>query len=144
MKVELLGLCASATKGAFGELNILGLTDVLLLPQFPAAINCCLVIKMRFQSGEEGMKEIKISIVNVDGVPITNPPPPVQRLNVQIPPGSSSAIVGAIQGIGNLHIPTAGQYQVGLFVNQREEATILIHAYQPPQFQKPLPPQAPA
>lgn len=135
MKVELFALCAAATKGPVGELNILGLTEIVILPQFPAAINCCVVTKIRFQSTESGVKEIQTSIVNVDGKPIC--PPLIQKANVQIPTGASSAIVGTIQGIHNLQIPNPGQYQIGLTVNQREEATILFQAYQPPQFQRP-------
>ena len=135
MKVDLFGLCFAATKGALGELNILGLTEIIFLPQYPASINASIVGKLRFQTGEDGVKELKITIVNMDGKPLC--PPVIQTANVQIPAGASSAIVGIIQGIQNLQISSPGQYQIGLIVNQREEASVAIHALQPPQFQKP-------
>lgn len=135
MKVELFAFCVAATNGAMGELNILGLTEVIAVPQVPIAIGCAIVIKLRFQHTEVGLKEIKTSIINADGKMVC--PPMVQKLNVQIPAGGSQATVGTIQNIQNLLLPSAGQYQACLVVNEREEATLPLQVYQPPQFQKP-------
>lgn len=87
---EILTLCFAARPGAQGEINILGATDMILVPQFPVAISCFIVGKLRFQKVEEGMKEIKFSIIDSDGNEL-QPPPPPQQIQIQIPQGASSA-----------------------------------------------------
>jgi len=137
MKVDLFAFCLAASRGSFGELNILGLTDIIALPKFPAAItNCSIVAKMRFDEVEAGPKEVKFSIINADGKILASPPP--QTFNIQMPPGVPSATVGVVVSILNLQIPTPGQYQIGMAVNQREEGTIPLHFLQMLSTQAPL------
>lgn len=136
MTTEILTLCFAARPGAQGELNILGATDIVLLPQFPISVNCYIVGKLRFQKIEEGMKEIKFSIIDSDGNTL-QPPPPAQQINIQIPAGASSASAAIVVNIQSLHVPRAGEYEIGLAVNGRQEMTIPIFvrqvAPQPPQ-----------
>lgn len=122
---EILTLCFAARPGAQGEINILGATDMILVPQLPIAISCFIVGKLRFRKIEEGMKEIKFSIIDSDGKEL-QPPPPPQQIQIQIPPGASSAGAAIVVGIPNLQIPRAGEYEVGLAVNGRQEMTIPI------------------
>jgi hypothetical protein len=137
MKVDLFAFCMAASRGSFGELNILGLTDIVVLPKFPAALtSCSIVAKMRFDEVEAGPKEVKFSIINADGRILASPPP--QTFNIQLPPGAPSATVGTVVGLINLLIPTPGQYQIGMAVNQREEGTIPLHFLQMLSNQTPL------
>jgi len=126
---EILTLCFAARPGAQGEINILGATDMILVPQFPVAISCFIVGKLRFQKVEEGMKEIKFSIIDSDGNEL-QPPPPPQQIQIQIPQGGSSAGAAIVVGIPNLLIPHPGEYEVNLAVNGRQEMTIPIFVQQ--------------
>jgi len=128
---EILTLCFAARPGAQGEINILGATDMILVQQFPIAISCFIVGKLRFQKVEEGMKEIKFSIIDSDGNEL-QPPPPPQQIQIQIPPGAASAGAAIVVGIPNLHIPRPGEYEVNLAVNGRQEMTIPIFVRQVP------------
>lgn len=134
MTTEILTLCFAARPGAQGELNILGATDIVLLPQFPVGVNCYIVGKIRFQKIEEGVKEIKFSIIDSDGNTL-QPPPPAQQINIQIPAGAASASAAIVVNIQNLQIPRAGEYEIGLAVNGRQEMTVPVFvrlAAQPP------------
>jgi hypothetical protein len=133
---EILTLCFAARPGLQGELNILGATDMILVPQFPIGISCHLVGKLRFQKIEEGLKEIKFSIIDSDGKEL-QPPPPPQQINIQIPPGASSASAAIVVGIPNLQIPRPGEYEIGLAVNGRQEMTTPVFVRQIPS--QPLP-----
>jgi hypothetical protein len=128
---EILTLCFAARPGAQGEINILGATDMVLVPQFPISISCYIVGKLRFQKIEEGVKEIKFSIIDSDGKEL-QPPPPPQQIHIQIPQGASSAGAAIVVGIPNLHIPRPGEYEVNLAVNGRQEMTIPIFVRQVP------------
>jgi hypothetical protein len=135
---EILTLCFAARPGTQGEINILGATDMILVPQFPIAISCFIVGKLRFQKAEEGLKEIKFSIIDSDGKEL-QPPPPPQQIQIQIPPGMSSAGAAIVVGIPSLQIPGPGEYEVNLAVNGRQEMTIPIFVRQVP-VQGGLPP----
>jgi len=131
MTTEMLTLCFAARPSPNGELNILGATDIIFVPQFPIAINCYLVAKIRFRKIEEGLKEIKFSIIDSDGKQV-QPAPPPQQINIQIPTGSSSASAAIVVGIQSLQIPRAGEYEIGLAVNGRQEMTVPIYVRVPP------------
>ncbi len=131
MTTEMLTLCFAARPGSNGELNILGAPDIIFVPQFPIAISCSIVAKLRFQKIEEGVKEVRISIIDSDGKPV-QPAPPPQQMNIQIPAGASSASAAIVVGIPSLQIPKAGEYEIGLAVNGRLEMTVPVFVRQPP------------
>ena len=131
MTTEILTLCFAARPSPNGELHILGATDIIFVPQFPIAFGCSLVAKLRFQKIEEGLKEIRFSIIDSDGKPVLPAPPP-QQINIQIPSGASSASAAIVVGIASLQIPHAGEYEIGLAVNGRQEMTIPLFVRQPP------------
>lgn len=131
MTTEMLTLCFAARPSPNGELNILGATDIIFVPQFPVAVSCSLVAKLRFRKIEEGVKEILFSIIDSDGKPV-QPAPPPQQMNIQIPPGASSASAAIVVAIHNLQIPRAGEYEIGLAVNGRLEMTVPVFVRLPP------------
>jgi hypothetical protein len=135
MTTEMLTLCFAARPSPNGELNILGATDIVFVPQFPIAISCSLVAKIRFRKIEEGIKEIKFSIIDSDGNSL-QPLPPAQQVDIQIPSGSSSASAAIVVAIHNLQIPRAGEYEIGLAINGRQEMTVPVFV------RLPVPPQA--
>jgi hypothetical protein len=118
-----------------GELHILGAADNIFLPQVPASISCNVAARIRFEKMEEGIKEIKFSFVDSDGKPVLPPPPP-QKVNIQIPAGASTTSAGIVFGMQNVQIKTAGEYEIGLAVNERLEMSVPIYvhliAQQPP------------
>ena len=128
---EILTLCFAARPGIQGELNILGATDMIIVPQFPIAISCSIVGKLRFRKSEEGIKEIKFSIIDSDGREL-QPPPPPQQIHIQIPSGASSASAAIVVGIPSLQIPKPGEYEIGLTVNGRQEMTVPVFIRQVP------------
>jgi hypothetical protein len=130
MTTEMLTLCFAARPSPNGELNILGATDIIFVPQFPIGISCSLVAKLRFRKIEEGLKEIRFSIIDSDGKPVLPEPPP-QQINIQIPSGASSASAAIVVGITSLQIPRAGEYEIGLAVNGRLEMTVPLFVRQP-------------
>lgn len=131
MTTEMLTLCFAARPSPNGELNILGATDIIFVPQFPIAISCSVVAKLRFRKIEEGLKEIRISFIDSDGKPL-QPSPPAQQINIQIPSGASTASAAIVVGIHNLQFPHAGEYEIGLAVNGRLEMTVPLFVRQPP------------
>jgi hypothetical protein len=142
MTTEMLTLCFAARPSPNGELNILGATDIIIVPQFPIAISCSLVAKIRFQKIEEGVKEIKFSMIDSDGKTL-QPSPPTQQVNIQIPTGSASASAAIVVAIHNLQFPKAGEYEIGLAVNGRQEMTVPVFVrlpVPPPSGQSPLVP----
>lgn len=130
MTTEILTFCFAARPGLQGELNILGATDMIFVPQFPIAISCHLVAKLRFRKSEEGLKEIKISIIDSDGKELQ--PSQTQQVPIQIPPDASSASAAIVVGISSLQIPRPGEYEIGLTVNGRQEMTVPIFIRQVP------------
>ena len=131
MTTEMLTLCYSARPSPNGELHILGATDIIFVPQFPIGISCSLVAKLRFRKIEEGLKEIRFSIIDSDGNAVLPAPPP-QQIDIQIPMGASSASAAIVVGISNLQIPRAGEYEIGVAVNGRQEMTVPLFIRQPP------------
>ncbi|HEX3625346.1 MAG TPA: hypothetical protein VH280_07970 [Verrucomicrobiae bacterium] len=131
MTTEMLTLCFAARPSPNGELNILGATDIIFVPQFPIAISCSLVAKLRFRKIEEGVKEILFSIIDSDGKTL-QPSPPAQQINIQIPQGASSASAAIVVSLHNLQVPRAGEYELGLAVNGRLEMTVPLFIRQPP------------
>ena len=129
MTTEILTLCYAARPGLQGELNILGATDMIIVPQFPIAISCHIVGKLRFQKIEEGLKEIKFSIIDSDGKEL-QPAPPPQQIHIQIPSGASTASTSIVVGFPTLQIPKPGEYEIGLAVNGRQEMTVPIFVRQ--------------
>jgi hypothetical protein len=130
---EILTFCFAARPGLQGELNILGATDIIFVPQFPIAISCHIVAKLRFRKAEEGLKEIKISIIDSDGRELQPPQP--QQVPIQIPPDASSASAAIVVGIPSLQIPRPGEYEIGLTVNGRQEMTAPFFVRQVPAQQ---------
>ena len=114
-----------ARPGLGGELHALGIIDTINLPQIPANISFCILAKLRFRKSEEGFKKIQFSIIDMDGRPL-QATLPAQTIDVRVPNGSSSASAAIVAQINNLTIPKAGEYELGVTVNDRLEMSAPI------------------
>lgn len=127
MQVEILSLCVAARPGINMEINVLGITDTLGVLALPAVIpNITIIARQRFDKMEEGIKEIKFSFVDPDGNAVAKPPLP-QKVTIRIADKSSSASTVMVVGMQNVHLKEAGDYEIGLVVNERREMSVPVN-----------------
>ena len=143
MTVEMLTFCTAATIGGIGELNILGATNQLYSSEVPLLVRqCALVAKVRFDRSEEGLRLLTFSFVDPDGRPVTELPP-LQALDVQIPPDASSLTAGTLITIQPLQFAKFGEYRVDLAVNGVLAASVPVFVRKIPPPPHLLPPPSP-
>jgi hypothetical protein len=120
----------AATKGNAGELNLLGITEHLVLDKYPAILPGCVVaFKFRFEHGEAGEKKIEVRIADLDGQAIAKPLP----LGF-VPQFSDGVICATAQNffeLRQLKIPRPGEYRIEMIVNDVEFAAIPVHFCMP-------------
>lgn len=130
MKVEVFVLCDAATDNR-GKLNILGAFDNILGKQVPVVHPACAVaLRLRFSRIEQGSYKIKINIVDQDGKSVI--PPLEQDITVRMRNDMDSAAANMILNIQGLKLNAFGDYQIGLAIDNREEASLPLHLKQIP------------
>jgi len=141
MKVEIFTLCDCATTDASGKLNILGSFDRIWAQQVPAMIPlCALAIKIRFFQIEEGIKRIRISLMNADGQLIM--PRLDAQMQIHVAPNETSATAQMVMVIPQLKLPNFGDYSIELAVDEIQAASCPLSVRQPPLLPPvQLPPQ---
>lgn len=125
MNVEIFAICDAAT--ASGKLSLVGVFDAIMSATEPVTHNACtLAVRMRFEKIEEGKKELRIAIVDIDGNEVF----PTLRTNieVQVRPTVSSATVQIVVQIQQLKLPRFGEYQIDLAIDGRVEKSIPLFA----------------
>jgi hypothetical protein len=127
MKVEIFTLCHYAQADPGGNLTIIGAFDHIAAIQVPVTVMpmCAVACRLRFERIEEGRKNITISIMDSDGqrvLPALSP-----QIPVNIRQGESTVTVPIVMLIGQLKLPTFGEYQIDLAVDGRIEASIPIY-----------------
>lgn len=108
MDVTLALVADAANLSDEGKLNILGAFNVIGAPNFPA-VHSRMVMVLRFavHPGEAGLpKDVKIVLVNADGVIMGSLPVHVDLPEV-IPPGATS---DGIFPLENVVFPASGDY----------------------------------
>jgi hypothetical protein len=143
MKVEIFNLCDFASVDAGAKMNLIGVFDSVYAKETPIVQGmCALAIRIRFEKLEEGLKKLKLSFVNADGLPI------MPTLETQVPisitfPGATTAIAQLVSIVTQLTFPSFGEYSVGLAIDGRQEASTPVYVRQvpsfPPHLQLPLP-----
>jgi hypothetical protein len=139
MKVEIFSLCDFASADVGGKLNVIGIFDGIWAKEAPTTYGLCtLAARIRFEKIEEGLKKIKISLVDDDGKPIM--PAMEMQVLVQVPPNGSNAIAQVVSIIQQLKLPSFGEYSIDLAIDGRQEASTPLYVRQMPLI-PPLPPQ---
>ena len=141
MNVDVFTLCDFAQNTPGNKMNIVGTFNRIFARQIPAVHPlCALAVLMRFEQIEQGTKNIRVSIIDLDGRPVV--PILEAQLNVQISPKESDASVPLAVVIQQISLPRFGEYSVDLAVDGRQEASIPLYVLQAPLPQQmPPPPQ---
>ena len=141
MTIEIFTLCDAANTDGSGKISLLGSFDRINALQPPIVHPlCALAVKLRFKRIEEGLKQIRISIIDSDGrsvMPTLN-----TQVLVQFPIDEPTATVQLTLTIQQIKLPNFGEYSIGLAVDGDEKASIPLYARQieiPPQPQIPAP-----
>lgn len=117
MQVRVFTLCDGAYNYN-GKLTIVGTTDNIKVQRTPASVSIGIAVKISFAPNEYGVKNIKVTITDNDGVevlPALNLPPTEARSKG----GEEARIVlaGNLQGLNFTH---EGDYKVTLYVDDAE------------------------
>jgi hypothetical protein len=138
MKVGIFCLCDFAQADAGGKLTIIGIFDTIHTSVVPATHNfCSLAARIRFENKEEGMKKIKISIIDLDGKPII--PAMEVLVPVKIQSNLTHANIQVVSLIPQITFPNFGEYLIGLEIDGQQATSLPIYVRQspiiPPHFQ---------
>lgn len=143
MKVEIFSLCDFASADAAAKLNIIGVFDTLWAREAPITHGLCvLAARIRFERIEEGLKRIKISLVDADGNPVL--PAMEAQIPVQVAQHGLSAIAQVVSIMSQIKLPNFGEYSIDLAIDGRHEASTPLYVKQfpvAPPTQSQLPPQ---
>ena len=122
MDIEVFVLCDAATDSA-GKLNVLGAFESLLARSVPVVHpQCAMALRMRFARIEEGDHEIKICLVEADGLPVV--PDLRAGVHVKFHGQESSLAANIVMNLQRVQFKTAGEYSINLAVDGRFERAI--------------------
>jgi hypothetical protein len=136
MKVEIFTLCDFSRVEPTGKMYVIGTFDNVFTPNTPAKYPMCsIAARIRFDKAEEGVKRVKIAIIDADGASIA--PSIETQMTVQSPPGASSAILQFAAIIQQINLPHYGEYSIDLVIDGRGEASVPLFVRQLPHPQLP-------
>ena len=137
MKVEIFGFCDFASADAGGKLIMIGVFDLVQSRELPATINLSSVVaRFRFVRGDEGMRNISITLRDSEGNVII--PPIEAQIPVKIGSHVPTATAQVITTITLLRLPRYGEYTAELSVDGTPQSSCPIYvvpAIFPPQTQ---------
>jgi hypothetical protein len=140
VKVEVFSLCDFASVDAGGKLNIIGVFDSMWARESPIVYGLCvLAARLRFEKGEEGTKQVKISFIDPDGnlvMPVAEAIAPVVSQ-----PTASTTTAHIITMISQINLPTFGEYSLSLVIDGNQVASTPFYVIQTLSF--PPPPSPP-
>jgi len=128
MKVEIFALCDAATDNQ-GKLNLLGTFDQIYAAKLPVVHPACAIaLRLRFDKMEEGPHDVKLQLVNPDGIPVfqsmeglVNP-----RMGDEI----GSVAVNLILNFQNVKFDEFADYQINLTVDGVAMASLPLRVRQ--------------
>lgn len=133
MKLELLTLCDFAKGEPNGKLYVIGIFDHIYAPEVPApAPLCAIAARLRFDAIERSNKNVTISFVDSDGARVM--PDMNVQLNIEVPPGESSATANVVVMLEQLNLPRYCEYAIDLAVDGRTEGSIPLYVQRPVQL----------
>ena len=132
-------LCDSAADYQ-GKLCVLGAFDSIYAGKFPAVHpHCALAIRLLFKPEEEGMHEMKITLIDSDGKNVLpEPGGPVIRFEVpEIPDDTFFLSRNFVLDLNGLPLPKSGQYSFDISIANKIIARVPLQAMAVPQQQQP-------
>lgn len=133
MKVEIFALCDYASTDASGKVNLLGIFDFIAAPTLPVTLNLCAVVaRFRFTHADEGVKSVKITLVDKDGEMIM--PALETQIPVRIASDTPTATAQVVSTIMQLRLPNYGEYTLELTIDGRQETSCPLYVFEAPAW----------
>jgi len=124
MNIQVAVLCDAATQDSSSKLNILGAFDTIYAPQLPAMhLQCAVALRITFEPGDEGTRQLTLNFVNADGRSIM-PALPSIPISVALPEDAHFVTRNFVVNIQQLQFAEAGAYSVDIRIDGRSEAHI--------------------
>ena len=122
MKLEVFALCDSAADYA-GRLTVMGVFEGIASAEKPIYRDrCCVALRMRFSSAEEGNHEVMIKFMGPDGKSAM--PDMKAGFPVKLPPGRISGAINLVLSISKLKIEDFGDHEVIFFLDGQPHASV--------------------
>ncbi len=122
MNVEVFAMC-DAANGADQKLSMLGAFDCIYAAQVPVShARCDIVIRLRFNRIEEGVHEVRVNLVDLDGHLIV--PSWHRKLAVQFGGDEESRASNLIIHAEKLPLKHFGAYSIELALDGRHTASL--------------------
>jgi hypothetical protein len=131
MQIEIFALCQSA-KFDGTNLSIYGIFDTIGAKTFPAKISCSVLVKIRFELGEEGERKLEIVLVDAYMRPVASDGKIAkfeQDIQIHIPNNRSSSYFHIWDHQG-FPIEKAGDYFFELNVDGQTKGRIPFYIWQ--------------
>ncbi len=131
MKIEIFTLCDAATD-AHGKLNILGTFDQIYSIKTPVVHpSCAIALRLRFDKMEEGAHQVRLQMVNPDGVPVFE----AMEGNVHPRMGDDigSVAVNLILNFQRVKFDAFADYQINLTIDNVSMASLPLRVRQMPR-----------
>jgi hypothetical protein len=131
MDIEIFTLCDFA-EDMMGKLIIVGTFDTISAPKLPIHLPTChIAARIRYRSGDSGKAPLELKILDPESHAVI---PPIQgELDLQVPPGSDSAVANIAIGIGGLPFKVYGRHSVIFSLRGQEIRTLPLMVVQPKQ-----------
>jgi len=133
MNIQVAVLCDAATDDN-GKLNLLGAFDTIYARELPAIHpQCAVALRVTFQSGDEGKRQLKLNFVDADGHAIM---PPIEiPVEVVLPEDIHFGTRNFIINIQQLKFDEPGLFSVDVALDNQPQASIplLVKHVPPPQ-----------
>lgn len=128
MKIEVFALCDAATDNR-GKMNLLGTFDQIYAAKLPVLHPACAIaLRLRFDKMEEGPHDVKLQLVNPDGVPVFRDME--GRVNPRMGADVGSVAVNLILNFQNVKFDEFTDYQINLSIDGIATASLPLRVRQ--------------
>lgn len=141
MEIDMAFVADAATVDAAGKLNVLGVYDTIVSPQFPLKKpQMVLVIRFVAHGVESGSHPTKIWLMDADGQKLINAD---VEVNFQEGAGGEGRrLKGQILfSINSMVFPKPGDYSFEIIVDEKNMASVPLYLRQGAQGPPPMPPR---
>ena len=131
MKVELFAVADYAANQG-GKLTIVGVFDTLYAAKLPVVQpSCSIVVKLRFEKIEEGSKQIRVNLSDMDGKTVL--PSIDMPIEVQMGDDQHTCTRDFVANISGVKFETYGEYSFDLAIDGRYESSIPLFVRKLPE-----------